>query len=161
MQSGGTVLHAAASSGHIGIITALLDKGLSHADTDAVRGKPPAFSVHRNLMCSFCSSQSQATPLHWLPSNASAAVVRLFLDRGADINALTLVRYLLTHDGGSGELFTPISFLLAQRKDTPLHYTILRKNFAASSALIKAGAEVNIISVRSGAAALSRSVAET
>lgn len=99
MQSGGTVLHAAASSGHIGIITALLDKGLSHADTDAVRKAPCMLSASYSYVL-ICSPQSQATPLHWLPSNASAAVVRLFLDRGANINALTLVRSSSTHDVG-------------------------------------------------------------
>lgn len=36
MQGGGTVLHAAVSAGHAGIIEALLDRGMSLAATDDV-----------------------------------------------------------------------------------------------------------------------------
>ena len=60
-----TVLHAAASGGHVGIMLALLTRGLSAGDVDRMGD----------------------TPLHWIPSTGTAASVRLLLDRGADVNA--------------------------------------------------------------------------
>jgi ankyrin repeat protein len=94
-----------------------------------------------------CLFQSQATPLHWLPSNASAAVVRLFLDRGANINALTLVMPIFEFTKTCLRNNRDCTSTFAQRKDTPLHYAILRQNVAASTAFIKAGAALNIVSV--------------
>jgi hypothetical protein len=36
--------------------------------------------------------QVNATPLHWLPTNCSAAAVRILVDRGAEINVIDNVR---------------------------------------------------------------------
>ena len=74
-QGGATVLHAAASVGHVGIMGILMDKGLSPKDTD----------------------KEGDTPLHWIPGNGTAASVRILLDRGADINAQNKVFVHLLH----------------------------------------------------------------
>lgn len=68
---GATLLHAAASAGHVGIMQVLLDRGLNPNETDSMGD----------------------TPLHWIPSNGSAAAVRLLLDRGADMNAQNSMQY--------------------------------------------------------------------
>ena len=67
---GATLLHAAASGGHVSIMRSLLDRGLSVSDVDKIGD----------------------TPLHWIPGHGSAASVRLLLDRGADVNAENSVR---------------------------------------------------------------------
>ena len=69
MKNGATVLHAAASVGHVGIMTALMDKGMSPQETD----------------------DQGDTPLHWIPRNGTAASVRVLLDRGAEVNATNKV----------------------------------------------------------------------
>ena len=55
-----TVLHAAASGGHVGIMLALLSRGLSASDRDRMGD----------------------TPLHWIPGSGTAASVRLLEVRG-------------------------------------------------------------------------------
>eukprot|EP01032_Pedospumella_encystans_P019095 gene19095-21720_t len=68
---GATLLHAAASGGHVSIMRSLLDRGLSVSDVDKIGD----------------------TPLHWIPGHGSAASVRLLLDRGADVNAENSLHY--------------------------------------------------------------------
>jgi ankyrin repeat protein len=69
LQSGATLLHAAASSGHIAIMEGLIERGLSVHSQDRLGD----------------------TPLHWIPRSGSAASVKLLLDRGSDPNAVNSV----------------------------------------------------------------------
>jgi ankyrin repeat protein len=84
------------------------------------------------------------TPLHWIPSNGSAASVKLLLDRGADLNAENSVGKLIIclYDAQ-----TKFVIFELQRRYTPILLAALRHNAVAASVLLKAGAITNIRTV--------------
>ena len=103
LQGGATVLHAAASVGHVGIMEILMDKGLSPRAVDMVSNSNMSCQLYAWLLWktsffkiglwytififNIVTVQQGDTPLHWIPGNGTVAAVRVLLDRGADVNA--------------------------------------------------------------------------
>ena len=70
LQEGATALYIASLKGHLQIAEALVRRGAS---------------VH-------LADKNGATPLHMISEHSDAAIARLLLDAGADVNAVNQVR---------------------------------------------------------------------
>lgn len=130
-ETGATALHLAAANGHGEVVELLLRRG---AKVDALNrggGTPLHLALYRkrrgvvglllshkaNPLACDCAGTSA---LHYAAMSGDADLVRLLIDRGADVNART-------------------------REDavTPLHYAASAANPGAVAALLERGASVN------------------
>ncbi len=89
----------------------------------------------------FLFLQYRYTPLHYAVENHTAEVTKLLIERGADVNAKTLVRLSAFSLGGT--CYHNLAAPLPQTKSTPLHHAAWKGAGECCRILLEHGAAIN------------------